>query len=255
MAFVGYPPLFRPRADEVHVSVAFTWDIPKAESIAAAWREFYPVVRRGGPAYGDRGGDFVPGQYVKDGVTFSSRGCPNRCDFCLVRRPWRALRIRPGNLLQDDNFLAGSWSHLEAVIQMLRKQRFGRVEFTGGLEAERITPKVVELLRSLTFRQLFTAYDRPEDGPAVQAALERLARAGCYRRQLRCYVLMGRGDDTVDAARGRLEQVWDWGGLPFAMLYVGLDGRPSTDPEWRALQREWTRPAAMFARHEKRGER
>ena len=249
MAFVGYPSLIRPEADEVHVSVVFTWDIPEAEKMADAWRAYYPVLRIGGPAYGQRSGDFVPGRYVRPGVTFSSHGCPNRCDFCMVRDPWRALPIQPGNLLQDDNFLAGPWSHLEAVIQMLKTQKLGRVEFTGGLEAGRITPRVVELLRSLTFRQLFTAYDKPEDAPAVQAALERLTRAGCYRRQLRCYVLIGRDGDTVDAARGRLENVWKWGGVPCAMYFVGANGQPCTDPQWRELRREWIRPAAMFASH------
>jgi len=43
-------------------------------------------------------------------------------------------------------------------------------------------------------------------------------------------------------AESRLERVYDAGNgfLPFAMLF---DGKKD-DPEWRALQRKWCRPAA-----------
>ena len=77
MAFVGDPGLFMPDADEVHVSVTFTWDKSEAERLAESWGKHYGTVKVGGPAYGDRGDTFTPGMYVKEGVTFTSRGCPN----------------------------------------------------------------------------------------------------------------------------------------------------------------------------------
>lgn len=43
------PSLFD-EADEVHISVAFTWDIPLAEWLAVQWAPVAPV-RVGGPAY------------------------------------------------------------------------------------------------------------------------------------------------------------------------------------------------------------
>ena len=78
-AFVGDPPMWLPEdITEVHVSVTFSWDLLEAERLCEAWSRVAPT-RMGGPATGQRGEEFVPGMYVKKGVTFTSRGCPNRC--------------------------------------------------------------------------------------------------------------------------------------------------------------------------------
>jgi len=45
-------PTIKDEADEVHVSVAFTWDIPTVEKIAENWRHVAPVTI-GGHAYKD----------------------------------------------------------------------------------------------------------------------------------------------------------------------------------------------------------
>ena len=249
MAFVGMPDFGKmPEADEVHISVAFTWDKPEAERMAESWGAFYRVVRIGGPAYGDSGGGFVAGRYVKSGVTFTSRGCPNRCDFCVV--PEREGRLRelpivPGWIVQDNNLTACSAGHVDAVFSMLRSQPHP-AQFAGGLEAARITPAWVERLRSIRLGQLFLAYDDPNDDFEVSRAAALLENAGIPRDKCRCFVLIGRDSDTLDAARQRCEQVWEWGMLPFAMLYRDETGaRP--DGGWRQLQRTFSRPAATKA--------
>lgn len=108
MAFIGAPPLDRPEADEVHISCAFTWDQPKAEDLKMAWSQYYPVVKVGGPAYDDPCDGFTPGQYLKPGITITSRGCNNHCPWCLVPEregKIRELAICPGNKIQDNNLL------------------------------------------------------------------------------------------------------------------------------------------------------
>jgi radical SAM superfamily enzyme YgiQ (UPF0313 family) len=81
-AYFGPPDLFV-EADEVHISVAFTYDKPIAERLAEQWRHVAPV-KIGGVAYGDVGAEFIPGRYIKPGYIFTSRGCPRRCWFCSV---------------------------------------------------------------------------------------------------------------------------------------------------------------------------
>ena len=66
LAFTEPPGLFPPEVDAVHVSVAFTWDLPRAEMLAKEWERVAPV-NIGGPATGSRGGDFTPGMYMKKG--------------------------------------------------------------------------------------------------------------------------------------------------------------------------------------------
>ena len=93
------PSLFD-EADEVHISVAFTWDIPWAEWAARQWERVAPV-KIGGPAYNEPGGEFVPGMYMKKGYVITSRGCPNRCWFCAVPKreggQLRELPVRDGS--------------------------------------------------------------------------------------------------------------------------------------------------------------
>ena len=72
-----FPGLFD-EADEVHISVAFSWDMPWAEHAARLWSAVAPV-KVGGPALNEKGGEFVPGMYMKRGYVITSRGCPNRC--------------------------------------------------------------------------------------------------------------------------------------------------------------------------------
>ena len=87
----GMPTMFD-EADKVHISVAFTYDLPVAEILAEQWGVVAPV-EVGGPATGERSGEFIPGKYLKKGYVITSRGCPNKCWFCSVwRREGREIR-------------------------------------------------------------------------------------------------------------------------------------------------------------------
>jgi len=249
LAFVGDPPLWRPLADEVHVSVTFTWDREEGERLAEAWEAFYPgKVRIGGPAYASPCSRFVPGTYIKPGVTFTTRGCNKSCPWCLV--PTHEGRLReikdfaPGHVIQDNNLLQASRSHLRKVFAMLHQQKRAAV-FAGGLDATLLDDWVAEELRGMRIREVFLAAD-------TEGALRPLERAVSkieflQRRQLRCYVLLAYGGETIEQARARLERVWEIGCMPFAQLYQPLERWIDYPPEWKALARKWSRPAIMLA--------
>lgn len=257
LAYVGPPDLFA-EADEILVDCTFTWDKPRAETLAEEWKHVAPVTV-GGVAYGDAGADFVPGQYIKTGYTFTSRGCPRRCYFCSVwkRDPVpRLLPIQDGWNILDDNLLACPRPHVEAVFAMLRQQT-RRVEFTGGLEARALEDYQVGLLADLRPRPTcFWAYDPGDPFETLQHAAKRLLAAGFTRasHRLRCYVLIGFPKDTMDAAEQRLRAMCGLGFTPMAMLW-----RPETPnamkwepgPAWRPFQRRWARPAIIHTRHQR----
>ena len=67
LAFTTPPPNMLPDIDEVHVSVAFTYDFPKAHALAEAWAKTGLPVKLGGPALNAPGADFTPGLYLKKG--------------------------------------------------------------------------------------------------------------------------------------------------------------------------------------------
>jgi hypothetical protein len=248
LAFYDVPGLFPPEVDEVHVSVTFTYDLPRAERLAREWRHVAPV-KIGGPATGERGEEFVPGRYLKPGYVITSRGCPNCCWYCDVwRRDGRVreLPITDGWIVQDDNLLACSDGHIRAVFAMLAKQREA-ARFTGGLEAARLLPWHAEAM-ALRFDHLFFAYDDPSEYEPLRNAVDLMHRTGVKSgsHKLRCYVLIGHPRDTFEAAEKRLADCLQLGLFPMAMLY--RDAQGLVDPEWRRFQRGWAAPAAVGAR-------
>lgn len=263
MAFINCPPPFYAEADQVHISVTFTWDLPQAEWLAEQWKHVAPV-QIGGPALGKPSGEFVSGRYVKEGYTITSRGCHNKCWFCSVwkREPKLIeLPICEGWNLLDDNILACSEQHIRAVFSMLKRQKESghRIEFTGGLEAKILQPWHVDLLADLKPAQMFFAYDTPDDWEPLVEASKVLHEAGFTRQHLRCYVLIGYPEDTLSEAEARLTAVRDLLGIcPMAMLWrdekreirdVPIDH--VDDPIWRDFQREWTRPAIIYKQQRK----
>ena len=148
---IGSPGLFVPEdISEIHISVAFTWDLLQAEILAEQW-SCYGNVKIGGPATGMRGENFTPGIYLKHGYTITSRGCHNHCWFCSVPKREGSLRELPitdGWNLLDDNILACSEHHIKAVFDMLKRQKH-KPEFKGGIEAKLLKSWHVELFRQV----------------------------------------------------------------------------------------------------------
>lgn len=250
LAFTSGPGLLPPEVDEVHVSVAFTWDIPRAEELAREWRHVAPV-KIDGPAFGTRGEAFIPGMYLKHGHVITSRGCPKRCWFCSVWKregDIRELPIPEGWSVHDDNLLACSEPHVRSVFAMLARQG-RRAEFKGGLEPSMLQDWHVDLLAGLKPRPVcYFANDTPDDAEPLQIAGRKLLAAGFTEAShaLRCYVLIGWPRDTMAAAERRLRFTLECGFTPFAMLWK--NNRGDSDPSWRAFQRSWVRPAAIYAR-------
>jgi hypothetical protein len=287
--FVGHPPLgflLPPpdMVDEVHISVVFTWHKRVAENqLQQEWDNIYPgKVRIGGPAYDSiecPAGNFLGSLYLKSGVTITSRGCPNNCWFCFVPKregKVRELPIVPGFHVQDNNLTACKRGHVESVFKMLSEQR-DHVNFSGGLECARILSHdwfvqlMVDQIKHI--RQIFVAFDDEARGNVTRKGICLLREKGFTRRQIRCFVLAGYPEnvehsvekDTIQKAIDRCERVWDWGALPFMMLYRGADfeaplpsswrtvqhevSGPWGDPDWRKLQNLYTSPAVMFSTH------
>jgi len=250
LAYINCEPgLFLPEVDEVHISVAFSWHMRRAEQLAEAWSVVAPV-KIGGPACNKPGSAFVPGMYVRHGYVITSRGCPNNCWFCSVpKREPRLIElpIVEGWNVLDDNILACSERHIRAVFAMLKRQRGRRVEFTGGLEAARLTDWHVDLLADLKPAQMFFAFDTPDDEEPLRTASSKLLSAGftAASHRMRCYVLIGHPKDTFALAESRLSLCVKLGFTPMAMLWRDKSG--VTDREWRRFQRRWARPSIVHA--------
>jgi len=247
---IGYPGLWKPRVDEVHVSCLFTWDREFCERIKAEWSPYYKVVKLGGPAYGLGENGFVPGKYIKKGVTFTSRGCNFNCPWCLVPKregKFRAMKKIPsGNIIQDNNVLLHHRLFLASLFGMLRTQH--AIRFVGGLDVRLLKDWHIEELRGLRIKELWLALDSWRTRKQFARVVQKLRKAGFTRHQVRCYVLAG-FDESIQEAEGRLRFAYECGTLPFVQLYQPplsskrMAGEISREDN--LFIRKWSRPAII----------
>jgi hypothetical protein len=254
LVFIGSPPDVLPDADEVHISVTFTWDIENARKLQEEWSKYYNKVLIGGPAFDTSqtfNPQFTPGLYVKQGVTFTSRGCNNKCPWCLVRNREGELKelddFAPGYIINDNNFLQCSKSHRLKVYDMLNKQRHFAV-FSGGIDTRLVTDEIAEEFRNIRIKRLFLACDTKNALKSLEKAAQKLSFLNIEK--LFCYVLIGFDNESIEEAQARLEAVWNCGCMPFAMLYRPPTGEKIIwDKDWRTLHKMWSRPAIIKYLH------
>lgn len=246
-------------ADTAHLSVPFTWLLPRVGMRASAFRQQGLRVRAGGPAVTlcpDRLPDFVEiggeipalGHHNPD-ATFTSRGCIRQCAFCAVPRIEGGLvelaEWEPKPIVCDNNLLACSRRHFDRVIDCLKSLK--GVDFNQGLDARLLTSYHAGRLAELDLAVARLSWDRMEDESHVMGALGLLREAGFPKRRTRAYVLIGYDDSPADALY-RLETLRGYGVRPFAQRYQPLttDKKDSyvspgwTQGELRAFSRYWT---------------
>jgi len=229
--------------DDIHVSVSctFTWDKKKAVDLARAWAMNFRHVDIGGPAFDAVGGEFVPGRFIIEGVTITSRGCPKSCPWCLVRQREggiRELRIEPGYIVRDNNLLACSRGHIERVFEMLVRQKRG-IKFNGGLDIDYMQPWHIELLKKIKVAEIWVACDTLADTRRMDKAADLLGDFPIGKK--RCYVLVGYNGESQAVAQERCEAVYRKGFLPFAQLYRGI-GAGQSRRGWRDFCYFWSKP-------------
>lgn len=243
LAFVGDPPLFRPPEQPVFISVAFTWDIPEAQRLQLAWKQYYHSVLIGGPALDNPGAGFEPGIFIKKGVTITSRGCLWNCPWCFVPKregEVRELEIESGWIIQDNNLLACSKKHQEKVFEMLLEQR-SPIEFSGGLDGHFLSTWHIDWFKKLKVYQFWFACDHAESFKRLEKIADLMS--DFPEQKKRCYVMIGWNGESLVDAEARLEKVYSMGFLPFSQPYQG-ETWIDYSKEWKKLNRKWSRPAA-----------
>lgn len=244
-AYVGAPPEWpEDPFEQVMISVTFERDKKEAERILPLWVVGRCDVRIGGPAYGDKGGEFEPGMFIKPGVTITSRGCPRNCPWCFVwgreGHKMRELSIRRGHIIQDNNLLACSKKHVKAVFSMLQTVDLP-VKFPGGLDHRLFNEEHAAMIKDINLGEAWFSCDTEETLPGIERCAKLLK--GIDRRKRRCYVLCGFKGQTLEEAEKRVRRVYSLGMDPFAMFYVGKGGQKKTK-DWACFCRTWTRAAA-----------
>ena len=253
LVFIGRPPFKEmiPEHDEIHVSCTFTWDYDECKLLKEEWEDRTgSEVKLGGIAAGSKVGKFTPGLYIKNGFTFTSRGCDNGCPWCMVPKLEGGLReldiIHPGNIIQDNNFLQCTRKHKDRAFEMLRSQH--SICFKGGLQADLIDDHFLENIKSLRVAELWLACDSSGALPGAVDAINKLSNAGFKRKKISCYVLIG---DDMDENEDRCREIYNAGAMPRAQLYRDYSSvKTKYSADWRKFASMWQRPAATIAHME-----
>ena len=247
-----------------YLSVVFSWQLQEAYQRAIWYRSLGYYVRVGGPAVAANP-EFFAGVAIQldsgstkalfhhnPSATFTSRGCPNRCKFCIVPKiegglceleDWEVKSI-----VCDNNLLACSLVHFNNVIDRLMPIR--GVDFNQGLDARLLTKHHAERLAELDTLCIRLAWDNTQLEKQFLSAYQLLHDAGFAPQHIRVYVLIGY-QDTPEDALYRLQTVKALGSWPNPMRYQPLDAKIRNEyvaPEWtdRELKRYcryWSRQA------------
>lgn len=222
----------------VFISVAFTWHLPLAKTLASWYKQAGYFVYVGGPAVdlmpdyingiADQvGGAFNPAPLRKHNpdATFTSRGCIYQCKFCAVPRIEGELKElanwQPAPIICDNNLLATSQKHFDQVID--RVKCFKRVDFNQGLDIRMLNSHHIDRLKELKLPKLRIAFDHIEMENKVMATIDTLLAAGFPKSRITCYVLFGFNDHPDDAMY-RVMLVKSKGIRPFPQRYQAIEG-------------------------------
>lgn len=147
----------------------------------------------------------------KYSYVFTSRGCVNKCAYCVVWRIEKGLWVnptwenqvfldRPYIMLSDNNLSAVAPEHLYDIVNFTLKHD-KRILFNSGFDCKHMFPEIAKELAKLKYCQtgMRLAFDRIEEDGVFQNAIEMLVKAGVKRSKIQAYVLFNFNDRPKDA--------------------------------------------------------
>ncbi|MCL2032367.1 MAG: hypothetical protein FWG96_03755 [Methanomassiliicoccaceae archaeon] len=189
-------------------------------------------------------------------ILFTSRGCINKCPFCMVPTMEGDLRnvlldpsfhVHPEHkniIIWDNNFLAlPDWKNKLDKLAPLNKT----VDFNQGLDARLMTEEKAKALSELKIRDMRMAYDGLHEKKAVHRAVRMLDSAGFDRRRISFYALYNFYDyesdfyDTPEEFYERVIDIMDLGCVTYPMRFVPFNTKTKNEfvsPLWKPNQLE-----------------
>lgn len=194
--------------------------------------------------------DYAMYPQVDYAIGFLTRGCPNKCSWCVVPqkegaikpyRTWQEVKRKDSNkiVFMDNNVLASQ--HGLSQIEELGKQKIS-IDFNQGLDARLITPEIGKLLGKCKWNPYIRlACDTVSQMPFVAQAHENLIRGGVPKSKFFCYVLV----KDIDDALLRVEFLRALKIDPFAQPYRDFVNNTEPTDEQKDFAR-WVNHKATF---------
>lgn len=189
----------------------------------------------------------------KEAYGFLTRGCVNKCQFCIVPKKEGLIRKhadiseflngKQSAILMDNNVIASNWglSQIEKIISLKIK-----VDFNQGIDCRLIAKdkSIAKLLSRVRWiRYLRMAYDSSSITNEVTTAIAYLKEVGIPAHRLFFYMLVKDGE--IKDAEKRALYLDFLGCTPFAMPYRDLDSNTPPSDEQKHFAR-WVNKKQIF---------
>lgn len=169
-------------------------------------------------------------------ICFTTRGCPNKCGYCMVWKMEPDFYIQPNwkksitenkfeiALISDNNFLSAPISHIEKVVKTLIDNK-KKVIFNNAIDVRLMTKEKAKLISKLKYTRngLRFAFDRMEDDGYYQKAMEMMIETGFKIKGNSYTYILFNFNDTPKEAYYRAKESWKYGSNPYLMKYRPLD--------------------------------
>ena len=190
---------------------------------------------------------------AKTAYGFLTRGCPNKCKWCIVPkkegnvRPYMdvdeiAIEGRTNLILMDNNILASDYGlqQIEKIIE-----RGYRVDFNQAMDARLVTPEIAKLLAKVRWiKRIRFGCDTPGQIEHCEKAISLIDAAG-YRGEYFFYCML-HGDFKECFAR---VDHWHRRGkryLPHCQPYLDFSRQKQDIPQWQKDMAGWANKKWTF---------
>ncbi|MBO8161366.1 MAG: radical SAM protein [Thermosipho sp. (in: Bacteria)] len=214
---------------------------------------------KGGTAYGldNKLPDEIENMYpdyelygIKDvAYGFLTRGCPRKCDFCIVSKKEGNKSIKVADLKQfwnsqreikllDPNLLACK-DRLELLDQLIESKAW--IDFTQGLDIRLMTDEVIDKIKQIKIKMIHFAWDREKDSDIIIKNLINFKKkTGIEMRKTRVYVLTN-FDTDFEFDLYRIYKLKELNYDPYVMIY----NKQNAHKKYKRLQR-WVNNKFIF---------
>jgi hypothetical protein len=236
--------------DTAFLSVAFTWLLPGARTIALRYREAgVRHIRIGGPGtftqkkfcaeFADAVGGSMPDTVARHNpmATRASFGCPVGCWFCIVpKMDGREFTLLPDfpvrPVLCDDNLSALPADYQQHIVDRYRAAGVPLLDANSGFEPATFDEDVFQRWRPVLKGPWRFGYDEHTEGENVARAFRVLA--GVRSRMKQVYTMIGH--EPFDLCMERIRYVLASGGEPYAQPFIKLNALTKQP----AIRHDWT---------------
>lgn len=190
----------------------------------------------------------------KTAYGFLTRGCPNKCRWCVVPikegavKPYRdveeiATAGRTNLILMDNNILASDYG-LEQIEKII-KNRY-RIDFNQALDARLVTEEIAKMLAKIRWiSHIRFGCDTPQQIVECENAMRMIDK---YRENPARYLMYAMIDGTIKEAYDRISHFRDNKRVRIvAQPYRDFNNPKQVIPQWQKDMARWAMRRELYA--------